>query len=94
MSFDKINKVNFKLNETSNILHQNIDIAIQRGEKLEDLQDKSFQLENEAIKFKKASRNLKYKFCKENAKAICFISFIILLIILILIAIICSNSHC
>lgn len=94
MSFNKLNTINTRLNETSDILKQNIDIAIQRGEKLEDLQDKSYQLENEAVKFKKLSRNLKCKFCKEHLKTMSVISFIVILIILIVTAIICANGKC
>lgn len=94
MSFNKLNTINTRLNETSDILKQNIDIAIQRGEKLEDLQDKSYQLENEAVRFKKSAKNLKCKFCKEHLKTIGVIAFIVILIILILTAIVCANGKC
>lgn len=87
-------KINNKLSETTDILKQNIDIAIQRGEQLENLQDKSLELVNNAFKFKKLSKNLKYKFCKENIKIICGILILLIFITLIVIASICSNVKC
>lgn len=53
-----VNKLNNELHEIHNIMSQNINNILQRGEKLDSLNDRSNVLLNESKKFKKLSRNV------------------------------------
>jgi len=50
---DKINKVKADLDETKNVMFQNIDKVLQRGEQIETLVDKTDELNLHATSFKK-----------------------------------------
>ncbi|CRG94258.1 SNARE protein, putative [Plasmodium gallinaceum] len=56
-----IKKLNESLNEVSYIMKKNIDEILQRGENLEDVGRKAFNLKYESEKFKKVSRVLSLK---------------------------------
>ena len=90
----KLNDVDKKLKETTTILQKNIDVCIERGERLEDLQLKSEELENEAKRFKTVSRTLKQRLCKQNLKITCFIISVILFVIALLVISICNSTKC
>lgn len=80
---DTVQQVDQRIKETTQIMRHNIDICIERGEKLEDLEEKSIELDNGAMRFKKVSRTLRQKLCMDNAKKTCCIVSAIITIILI-----------
>ena len=90
---DKLHQVDLKLKETKEVLNKNIEICIQNGEQLDELEEKTVDLENGALKFKKLSRTLKQRYCIKNAKSMACIIFIILVIIGILIGLGCSATQ-
>ena len=53
---DKIEKLNSQLSETKEILCQAIDKVLQRGEKLDDLVEKSTKLSSQSKLFDKEAR--------------------------------------
>jgi len=74
-------------------MKQNIEDVISRGEKLDDLQDKTHNLEQESKLFRNSARTLKRHFCFQNAKMIAIIACIIIVIILIIIATIYGSAN-
>lgn len=75
-----IKKLNDSLNEVSNIMKKNIDEILLRGENLEDVGRKAYNLKYESEKFKKASRtlNLRYNMYRYGILiAVCFIFFLV-----------------
>ena len=83
---DKIGEVNLKIGEVKTSLHQSIDSVIDRGEKLQILEEKAIDLEHKSISFYKNTRRLKCMFCKQNARLVgCGILALIILLIIIIV---------
>ena len=74
--------------ELKSTMQTNITLAIERGEHLDDLLDKSNQLSEHSIMFKNQAGNLKWQMCKRNlcygAIITGFILFLIMIIILLI----------
>jgi vesicle-associated membrane protein 4 len=56
---NKTNEVQQQVDEVIGIMHTNIDKVVQRGEKLDTLQNKTEELQNGALSFKKTSVEVK-----------------------------------
>jgi len=78
---DKINKVKADLDETKNVMFQNIDKVLQRGEQIETLVDKTDELNLHATSFKKKSTQLKRKMWWKNTKLCCILVCIVVLLL-------------
>lgn len=89
---DKLYQLDKQLKETTEILKQNVDVCIHRGEQLDELETRTEELETNALKFKKLSRTLKQRYCCKNVKATLCIIFLILVFIGILIGLGCSAT--
>lgn len=76
-----IKKLNDSLNEVSNIMKQNIDEILLRGENLEDVGRKAYNLKYESEKFKKASRMLNLRHSMYQYAILFAVFFIFFLII-------------
>lgn len=87
----KLAQVQIKIDETQAILHQNIDLVLQRGEKISVLVEKSEDLATESQLFKSSSSRLRRFMCCNNAKATAVIVSVVLLFILIISLIIWSS---
>lgn len=92
-SADSFATVNNKLDDVKNIMVQNIEMVLERGEKLELLVDKTDKLQSEAFKFEKSSRQLKIAMYWRRIKLYLLIFFIVALIIWILTAVICGIDY-
>lgn len=89
----KIKDVQKQVDETTHIMKDNIESIIERGEKIENLEMKTIQLEKDAKDFRGKARDLKRHFCIQNAKMIGIISCIVIVIILIIIAAIYGSAN-
>lgn len=84
---EKLEKIQNEVNQIGVIMHKNIDLAIQRKENLDDLNEKTEDLERSAARFADRSRKLRLKICIQNYKK----NIIIFLFVLaIIIFIVCS----
>ena len=85
-SYTKIQKVQNEVEQVKEVMTDNIEKILKRGEKVEVLLNKSEQLSNESTIFRNSSKNLKRKICIKNAKIILgILLFIALLVIIIII---------
>ena len=57
-SADAFASINTKLDETKNVMIQNIEMVLERGEKLEILVDKTEELHQQAFIFQKSAKNM------------------------------------
>jgi len=86
---DKVSKVQHELNGAINVMRSNINKALNRGEKLEDLETKSEMFEMSAFQFKSTSTKLSNRLWWNNMKmkmllaGIIFIGFIVLIVCII-----------
>jgi len=88
---DKLNKLKGDVDEVKNVMVQNIERVLERGERIELLVDKSETLSNSAFKFKKQSTALKRSMWWKNVKLIIVIIVVVLLVIYIIVALICGG---
>jgi len=63
-----LTQIHAELGETVNVMRSNIEKMIRRGEKLEELEEKTEDLVNQSALFHSKSRKLKKQFWWKNAK--------------------------
>jgi vesicle-associated membrane protein 7 len=89
---DKITNLRNEIDEVKDVMMENIDRVLQRGEKLDALTDKSTRLAETAQDFHKSARTLKRAFCMKHAKIVALIVVIILIIIIVVLLIACNPN--
>jgi vesicle-associated membrane protein 7 len=77
---DQVTKVQDQLDELKGIMVKNIDLVANRGERLELLVDKTEDLSQSAMTFKKSSRQLSRAMCMKNCKITAILVFVVLVI--------------
>eukprot|EP00013_Stygamoeba_regulata_P002778 CAMPEP_0177645182 /NCGR_PEP_ID=MMETSP0447-20121125/9112_1 /TAXON_ID=0 /ORGANISM="Stygamoeba regulata, Strain BSH-02190019" /LENGTH=216 /DNA_ID=CAMNT_0019147647 /DNA_START=182 /DNA_END=832 /DNA_ORIENTATION=+ len=78
---DKIRNLQNKVDDVTSVMRENIEVVLERGDRLEDLEAKSAQLQDNALIFHKSAKKLKCKLCKQNARMtiICIIVAIVVI---------------
>lgn len=82
---DGIAKVKSEIKGVMGIMQDNISKVLDRGSKLEDLQDKSEELEMSASHFRSGSRRLQRKMWWQNFRLKLIFAFIVIVILIIII---------
>jgi len=83
-----------QVDEVKNIMMDNIEKVLDRGEKIELLVDKTDQLRFQADNFHRTGRNLRRKMWMQNLKMKLALVFVVLAVIGVLVAIICGSGGC
>ena len=91
-SADSFAQVNSKLDDVKNVMVQNIEMVLERGEKLELLVDKTDKLQAEAFKFNRGAKALKNAMLWRQIKLYLIGTFIVGFIILVICWISCGAS--
>ncbi|KAK9828831.1 hypothetical protein WJX72_002301 [[Myrmecia] bisecta] len=89
---DAINRVRGGITEVKNIMVENIEKVLDRGERIELLVDKTDHLQHEAFAFKRESRRLKHKMWWQNARLLAAVFAGVLLGAYIIVAFVCSPT--
>mmetsp|Transcript_41536 Transcript_41536/g.97617 ORF Transcript_41536/g.97617 Transcript_41536/m.97617 type:complete len:217 (-) Transcript_41536:25-675(-) len=82
---DKVDKVKADMDDVKNVMVDNIEKVLKRGEKIELLVDKTDNLNQQSIRFKKHSSQLKHAMWWQNAKVMLCMGGIAVLVVVILI---------
>ncbi|XP_046854257.1 vesicle-associated membrane protein 7-like [Xenia sp. Carnegie-2017] len=90
-SNDNISRVQVELDELKDIMVKNIDTISQRGERLELLIDRSRDLNNSSMTFKKSSKTLARVMWWKNVKMLIIIAVVVILILYFLISAGCGG---
>jgi vesicle-associated membrane protein 7 len=91
----KVAAVQKKVDEVKNIMVDNIERVLERGEKIELLVDKTDNLRFQADKFHKTGRQLRSKMWWQNMKMKLIVVLIVLVLIFIIFVIVCfSGGNC
>ena len=90
--YDKLDATNQKLSEVKLSMNKNIDAVIDRGQKLEDIEEKAIDLELGATKFKDGSEALKRKMRWRYWRNVALIVLVILALLGIFIGIIYAST--
>ena len=91
---DKMYRLKGEISEVKDVMRNNINKVLERGEKIELLVDKSEQLAESAHVFHKRAKSLKWAMCRENAKLWGIIIFVILAIIGVIVSVACGGGGC
>lgn len=92
-SSDSLSSVTSRLDDVKNVMIENIDTLMQRGEKLELLVEKTDLLQAEAFKFEKSSRELKRTMYWRRLKLYLLAALILALIIWLISSLICGFDY-
>ena len=82
---DKLMKVSYQLDDVRSSLSNNLELAMDRGEKIETMEAKSDELLERSKDFRREATKLKWKMCRQHWKLVAIIVFCIFLVILILV---------
>ncbi|KAH7297107.1 hypothetical protein KP509_26G053800 [Ceratopteris richardii] len=88
---DNINRMKGELNQVRNVMIQNIDKVLDRGERLELLVDKTATIQNRAFRFRKKAREFRSANWWRNVKLVALLIILILIIIYVVLAIVCHG---
>jgi len=88
---DPVAKIREEVDQVKNVMIQNIDKVLDRRERVELLVDKTDELQNTAITFKKSSKNLRRAMWWKNVKFIILICIFVIAIIYIIVASACGG---
>ncbi|XP_066276595.1 vesicle-associated membrane protein 3-like [Branchiostoma lanceolatum] len=84
----KMDKLQSEVDEVTNLLKDNVDKVLQRGDRLERLEERSEDLNAEANRFRVVSTKLKKKYCWQNCKMTLILTGVILLLLAVIAGII------
>jgi len=84
-SNDRVGQLRGQVDEVRGVMSQNIERVMERGEKLDDLVDKTGQLEANAVRFRQTSNKVKRKMWWKNTKMTLILVVVAVAIILIII---------
>ncbi|KAJ3674577.1 hypothetical protein LUZ60_005193 [Juncus effusus] len=90
----KVSKVQQQVNEVKNIMMENIDKALNRGQQIEVLVDKTDILRDQASEFRQVGTQVKRKMWIQNMKVKLIVLGIIIALILIIILSVCHGFKC
>jgi len=82
---DRVGQLRGQVDEVRGVMSQNIERVMERGERLDDLVDKTGNLEQNAVKFRQTSRKVKRKMWWKNTKMTLILIVVVIAIILIII---------
>jgi len=92
--FDKVAEVQRKVDDVKNVMVQNIEQVLARGERIEDLVDKTDQLRFQAETFQKQSRTVRRNLAWQNLKMKLIVVSLVLVVLLVIILIACGTLGC
>eukprot|EP00669_Euglena_mutabilis_P008447 TRINITY_DN3500_c0_g1_i2.p1 TRINITY_DN3500_c0_g1~~TRINITY_DN3500_c0_g1_i2.p1 ORF type:complete len:232 (+),score=76.59 TRINITY_DN3500_c0_g1_i2:77-772(+) len=89
---DKLANLQSEIDEVKDVMMDNIDRVLQRGEKLDALADKSGQLAVTAGDFHRSSRALKRAYCLKHIKLIILVVSLVVVVIIIVVLVACNPN--
>ncbi|OVA14876.1 Synaptobrevin [Macleaya cordata] len=90
----KLLKVKAQVSEVKSIMLENIDKALDRGEKLDILTDKTQDLHSQAQEFRKKGTQIRRKMWYQNMKIKLVVLAILLLLVLVIWVSVCQGFDC
>ena len=78
---DKVDKVRAEMDDVKNVMVDNIEKVLKRGEKIELLVDKTDNLNQQSIRFKKHSSQLKHAMWWQNARLMIFVGVVVVVVV-------------
>lgn len=85
---DRVQEVRLKIDEVTDVMRKNLEMAISRGEDLDRIEEKAEELRNHAISFGDNSRNLRRRECKRLVKLYGCIGIVLSVVITVIVLIV------
>lgn len=89
---DKFTAINQSINEVTEVMRDNMDKVLQRGDRIDNIHGKSEDLVNQAQTFESKANELKKKLCWRNAKLTIMVVIGVAIVILIIVMIACKPN--
>lgn len=90
---DTFSAIHSKIDDVKNVMVQNIDNIMERGEKLELLVDKTDKLQQSAFKFERSSKQLKNAMLWRRVKLYLLIAVVVALALWLITSLICGFDY-
>jgi len=87
---EKILRVQEDINDVTDLMRQNIESVVDRGEHLELLMDKSDGLSSQANAFKKQSTGLRKAMWWQNIKKMLLLAFVLVVVLCVIVFSMCG----
>ncbi|XP_076944995.1 vesicle-associated membrane protein 711-like [Bidens hawaiensis] len=88
---DRMNRLKDEMSQVRNVMIQNIDKVLERGDRLESLVDKTANMQSNTFRFKKQSRRFRNTMWWQNVKLMIGFGCLILLVIYLVVAFVCGG---
>eukprot|EP01018_Ginkgo_biloba_P039802 Gb_23049 [translate_table: standard] len=88
---DKINRIRGEMSQVRNVMVENIDKVLERGDRLELLVDKTATIQGNTFRFKKQARRFKSTIWWRNVKLTVALIILILIVIYVILAVVCHG---
>lgn len=89
---DRINRMKGEISQVRNVMIENIDKVLERGDRLEVLVDKTSNIHNRAFRFRKQTRQFRSALWWRNVKLLLALFFLILVVVYVILAIVCGGA--
>ncbi|XP_064981096.1 vesicle-associated membrane protein 711-like [Musa acuminata AAA Group] len=88
---DRMNRIKGEMSQVRNVMIENIDKVLERGERLELLVDKTANMQGNTVRFRKQARRFRNTVWWRNVKLTVALILLILVIIYIVLAFVCHG---
>ncbi|KAG6489191.1 vesicle-associated membrane protein 711-like [Zingiber officinale] len=88
---DRMNRIKGEMSQVRNVMIENIDKVLERGERLELLVDKTASMQGNTIRFRKQARRFRNSVWWQNIKLTIVLILLILIIIYVVLAFLCHG---
>ncbi|XP_064604659.1 vesicle-associated membrane protein 7-like [Liolophura sinensis] len=90
---DHISALRSQVDEVKDVMTQNIDKVLERGERLDDLMDKTEELEANSATFQRTAKRIRRKYWWKNTKMMLILVCVVLVVIVVLVIVILYSTH-
>ncbi|XP_076956536.1 vesicle-associated membrane protein 711-like [Bidens hawaiensis] len=88
---DRINRLKGEMNQVQNVMIQNIDKVLERGDRLEILVDKTSTMQSNTFRFRKQSRRYRNLIWWRNVKLMFAFIFLLLVLVYVVVSFACNG---
>ncbi|CAH9090407.1 unnamed protein product [Cuscuta epithymum] len=88
---DRLNRLKGEMNQVRNVMIENIDKVLDRGDRLELLVDKAANMQGNTIRFRKQTRRFRSAIWWRNVKLIIALIVLLLVIVYVVLAFVCHG---
>ena len=89
----KLARIQQQTQEVADIVKANINLTIDRGDRIDVLMDKSIEMESQANTFAKSSKQLSRKMCLKKYKIAIILLLVLIIILVFIISYIYNVTH-